>query len=48
VGISIDLQDHELLIKTATTSLSSKVVSQYSSLLSPLAVKCIFKVKRKI
>jgi T-complex protein 1 subunit delta len=44
IGIPINLQDHESLIMTATTSLSSKVVSQYSSLLSPLAVKCILKV----
>merc|ERR1712076_322288 len=31
MSTAIDLNDHELLVKIATTSLSSKVVSQYSS-----------------
>jgi len=44
LGIAVDLNDHKSLIKTANTSLSSKVVSQYSSLLSPIAVNCILKV----
>ncbi|XP_049848479.1 T-complex protein 1 subunit delta-like [Schistocerca gregaria] len=38
------LLDREALIKNAKTSLSSKIVSQYSSLLAPLAVDAIYKV----
>ena len=34
----IDLNDRESLIKNATTSLSSKVISQHSSLLAPTSV----------
>mmetsp|Transcript_14743 Transcript_14743/g.41508 ORF Transcript_14743/g.41508 Transcript_14743/m.41508 type:complete len:535 (-) Transcript_14743:230-1834(-) len=40
----VDLADREGLIKAATTSLSSKVVSQYSSLLAPMAVDSVLKV----
>ncbi|CCG23631.1 Cct4 protein [Candida orthopsilosis Co 90-125] len=40
----IKLDDRELLIKAASTSLSSKIVSQYSSLLAPLAVDSVLKV----
>jgi len=45
-GISkpVDLTDREALIKAATTSLSSKVVAQYSSLLAPMAVDSVLKV----
>jgi len=38
------LSDRESLLKSATTSLNSKVVSQYSSLLSPLCVDAVLKV----
>jgi len=41
----VDLEDRELLIKSATTSLSSKVVSQYSSLLSPIAVDSVLRIR---
>jgi len=45
-GISkpVDLGDREYLVKSASTSLNSKVVSQYSSLLGPMAVDCVLKV----
>lgn len=44
MSIPIDLNDREQLIKCATTSLSSKVVSQYSSLLSPMAVDSVLSI----
>nr|AFM74230.1 chaperonin [Spirometra erinaceieuropaei] len=37
----IDLADKEVLLKIAATSLNSKVVSQYSSILSPIAVDSV-------
>jgi len=40
----IDLNDRETLMKSATTSLSSKVVSQYSSLLAPICVDSVIKI----
>lgn len=40
----LELSDRESLLKSATTSLNSKVVSQYSSLLSPLCVDAVMKV----
>jgi T-complex protein 1 subunit delta len=40
----LDLSDREILIKSATTSLNSKVVSQYSSLIAPLTVDAISRV----
>lgn len=40
----IELSDRETLLKSASTSLNSKVVSQYSSLLAPLAVDAVLKV----
>lgn len=46
IGMSIPLQlsDKENLIKSASTSLNSKVVSQQSSMLAPLAVEAVLKV----
>ncbi|KAF5843760.1 chaperonin complex component [Dunaliella salina] len=44
VSVSVDLDDRASLVRAATTSLSSKVVSQYSSLLSPMAVDCVLRV----
>lgn len=41
---SVDLNDRETLIKNAKTSLNSKVVSQYSNLLAPMAVDSVLKV----
>lgn len=43
IATPVDLTDRESLIKAANTSLSSKVVSQYSSLLSPIAVDCVLR-----
>jgi len=40
----LDLSDRESLIKSATTSLNSKVVSQYSDTLSPIAVDAVLKI----
>jgi len=40
----IDLSDHETLIQNAITSLSSKVVSQYSQILAPIAVDAVLKL----
>jgi len=40
----IDLSDRELLLKIATTSLSSKVVSQYSNQLAPVCVDSVLRV----
>lgn len=37
----IKLTDREALIRATTTSLSSKIVSQYSSFLAPLTVDCM-------
>eukprot|EP00898_Chlorokybus_atmophyticus_P007926 jgi/Chlat1/8134/Chrsp75S07578 len=44
MAIPIELTDRESLLKSATTSLASKVVSQYSSLLAPMAVDCVLRV----
>uniref|UniRef100_A0A8C5JY08 T-complex protein 1 subunit delta n=1 Tax=Jaculus jaculus TaxID=51337 RepID=A0A8C5JY08_JACJA len=40
----VELSDRETLLNSATTSLNSKVVSQYSSLLSPISVNAVMKV----
>lgn len=40
----VELSDRESLIKSASTSLNSKVVSQQSSLLAPLAVDAVLSV----
>ncbi|KAI8804584.1 chaperonin Cpn60/TCP-1 family [Cladochytrium replicatum] len=44
MSMSVDLSDRESLLKSATTSLSSKIVSQYSNLLSPIAVDSVLRV----
>eukprot|EP01059_Diplonema_ambulator_P034817 TRINITY_DN7998_c0_g1_i1.p1 TRINITY_DN7998_c0_g1~~TRINITY_DN7998_c0_g1_i1.p1 ORF type:complete len:561 (+),score=187.76 TRINITY_DN7998_c0_g1_i1:64-1683(+) len=41
----IDINDRETLIKAAVTSLSSKVVSQNSALLAPMAVDAVYTVR---
>jgi len=43
-AIPIDLTDRENLIKTATTSLNSKVIGGYSQALAPLAVDAVLSV----
>jgi len=40
----VDLSDRANLLKAASTSLNSKVVSQHASLLAPMAVDCILRV----
>lgn len=44
MAIPIDLDDRESLLKNAVTSLNSKVVSQNSHLLAPIAVDAVLKV----
>ncbi|CAL9749958.1 unnamed protein product [Musa acuminata subsp. burmannicoides] len=44
MAIPLELSDRDALIKSAATSLNSKVVSQYSSLLAPLAVDAVLSV----
>ncbi|WOK97773.1 T-complex protein 1 subunit delta [Canna indica] len=44
MAIPLDLSDRDALVKSAATSLNSKVVSQYSSLLAPLAVDSVLSV----
>jgi len=44
MAVPVDLSDRESLIKSAITSLNSKVVSQYSNLLAPLAVDAVLRV----
>ena len=44
VALPVALDDKQALIRAAYTSLSSKVVSQYSSLLSPMAVEAVLRV----
>nr|3P9E_d Chain d, T-complex protein 1 subunit delta [Saccharomyces cerevisiae]3P9E_l Chain l, T-complex protein 1 subunit delta [Saccharomyces cerevisiae]4D8R_d Chain d, T-complex protein 1 subunit delta [Saccharomyces cerevisiae S288C]4D8R_l Chain l, T-complex protein 1 subunit delta [Saccharomyces cerevisiae S288C]4V81_D Chain D, T-complex protein 1 subunit delta [Saccharomyces cerevisiae]4V81_L Chain L, T-complex protein 1 subunit delta [Saccharomyces cerevisiae]4V81_d Chain d, T-complex protein len=40
----VSLSDREQLVRAASTSLSSKIVSQYSSFLAPLAVDSVLKI----
>jgi T-complex protein 1 subunit delta len=44
VAAPVDLGDRATLIKSATTSLNSKLVSQYSTLLAPIAVDAVMRV----
>ena len=44
MSTKISLDDREQLIRAASTSLSLKIVSQFSSFLSPLAVDSVLKV----
>jgi T-complex protein 1 subunit delta len=45
MAVPVDLGDRETLIKAASTSLNSKVVSQYAQLLAPLAVDCVLRIQ---
>ncbi|GJN88714.1 hypothetical protein Rhopal_001680-T1 [Rhodotorula paludigena] len=40
----VDLSDRDNLLRAATTSLSSKIVSQYSSILAPIAVDSVLRL----
>ncbi|KAG4118280.1 hypothetical protein ERO13_D11G005200v2 [Gossypium hirsutum] len=44
MAVPLEISDRESLIKSASTSLNSKVVSQYSTLLAPLAVDSVLSV----
>jgi T-complex protein 1 subunit delta len=44
IAIPVSLADRESLIKAANTALSSKMVNQYTSLLSPVAVDAVLRV----
>ncbi|WFD20507.1 T-complex protein 1 subunit delta [Malassezia caprae] len=44
ISTPVDLSDRESLLRAATTSLSSKVVSQYSSVLAPIAVDSVLRL----
>ncbi|KAJ3374329.1 T-complex protein 1 subunit delta [Allomyces arbusculus] len=44
MAIPVDLADRESLLKAASTSLNSKIVSQYSALLAPIAVDAVLRV----
>jgi len=44
MSIPVKLTDRATLLQAATTSLSSKIVSQYSSTLAPMAVDAVLKV----
>lgn len=45
MAVPVNLDDREALIQAASTSLNSKVVSQYSNLLAPIAVDAVLTVK---
>ncbi|XP_071482750.1 T-complex protein 1 subunit delta-like [Diadema antillarum] len=44
MAVPVNLGEREALLQSATTSLNSKVVSQYSSLLAPIAVDAVLQV----
>lgn len=44
ISLPVKLTDRDSLLQSASTSLNSKVVSQHSSLLSPIAVDAVLKV----
>ncbi|KAL5987637.1 T-complex protein 1 subunit delta [Asimina triloba] len=44
MAVPVELSDRDALVKSAATSLNSKVVSQYSTLLAPLAVDAVLSV----
>lgn len=46
LSIPVDLTDIESLQRVASTSLNSKVVSQHSTLLAPIAVQAVLKVRQ--
>jgi len=44
IAISVDLSDKASLLKSANTSLSSKVVHEHSGMLAPMAVDAVLKI----
>lgn len=47
MSIPISLEDKESLLQSATTSLASKVVSQHSDILAPIAVDAVLKIAKE-
>jgi len=47
MSIPIDLEDRDALIKASDVSLGSKVVNQYSNILSPMAVDAVLQITNK-
>ncbi|KAM1702266.1 hypothetical protein EV1_027170 [Malus domestica] len=41
MAVLVELTDRDSLVKSASTSLNNKVVSQYSTLLAPMAVDAV-------
>ena len=44
MAVPVELSDHESLIKSTSTSLNSKVVSQYSNLLALLSIDSVLSI----
>lgn len=44
MAVPVDMSDRESMVKAAITSLNSKVVSQYSDILAPIAVEAVMRV----
>jgi len=44
MSIPVELNDRETLLNSSNTALNSKVVSQYSNILSPIAVDAVLKI----
>ena len=44
MGIHVDLNDRDILIQNCVTCLSSKVVSQNSDILAPMAVDAVLRI----
>jgi T-complex protein 1 subunit delta len=47
MGVPVDLNDRDILIQNCVTCLSSKVVSQNSDILAPMAVDAVMKIIEK-
>jgi len=47
MSIPIELNDRESLLQAAITSLASKVVSQHSDILAPIAVDAVLKIHKE-
>lgn len=48
IAVPVNLTDREALVQAATTSLNSKVVSEYANLLAPIAVDAVLAVKNRL
>ena len=44
MAVPVDMSDKESMVRSAVTSLNSKVVSQYSDTLAPLAVEAVMQI----